>query len=398
MSTNNSVFQVLVTSGDQALLAAGNRVNALAVGQLGVFNFDTGLSINAAAAATTPNIFIAVGLDTDGDSVQDDILTSAGTHIKKDLTRAYNLKCYSDARPQIIDITNYENVKCEADYAIRLQFTGLTQVYQMQGYNQFNKTYTVTTPCCGAGCDCPTGDCNVLTQLLVDEINNDIDGLVTAEYLDYTTTPGSLVVVAPEDVAAWIANEANAGKCLGVRITGVTLAIEKYCCINLKYYKLRTATITASFAGGLDCEATATVFQTPAYQEGSGYDINQLEYQASGWNGKAGAAGVYRQSAIHGMPFASDFAQADKAGKYLQINLHYDQFSVAGWNEYLNNLHTIVAIPCGDDTTAAALLGVLDAFTTGRFDALTDDFANCSSCTGTKLTSAIDNYATDGLG
>ena len=50
MSRNNDVFHLLVTKGNQAVLAKDKKVVELAPGQIGVFNYDTNLSI----AATDP--------------------------------------------------------------------------------------------------------------------------------------------------------------------------------------------------------------------------------------------------------------------------------------------------------------------------------------------------------
>ena len=45
MSTNNKVFQVLVTKGDKALAVAGTKVDALTDGQLGIFDAKTNLAV-----------------------------------------------------------------------------------------------------------------------------------------------------------------------------------------------------------------------------------------------------------------------------------------------------------------------------------------------------------------
>ena len=66
MATTNPVFQVLVPSGNAALLAAGSTPSSLAVGQLGIFNLHTGLSIDGTALADARDIFMAVGLNLSG--------------------------------------------------------------------------------------------------------------------------------------------------------------------------------------------------------------------------------------------------------------------------------------------------------------------------------------------
>ena len=77
MSTNNKVFQVLVTKGDKALAVAGTKVDVLEDGQLGIFDAKTNLAVSV-----TPvnKFYLAVGV-TDGDGV-DDMLASAGQEIQ----------------------------------------------------------------------------------------------------------------------------------------------------------------------------------------------------------------------------------------------------------------------------------------------------------------------------
>jgi uncharacterized membrane protein YuzA (DUF378 family) len=63
MATTNPVFQVLTSAGNQALLAAGSRPDALNNGQIGIFNFHTGLSIDGSVPADAKDIFIAIGIN-----------------------------------------------------------------------------------------------------------------------------------------------------------------------------------------------------------------------------------------------------------------------------------------------------------------------------------------------
>ena len=63
MSTNNKVFQVLVTKGDKALAVAGTKVDVLEDGQLGIFDAKT----NLAVVTPVNKFYLAVGVDTDGD-------------------------------------------------------------------------------------------------------------------------------------------------------------------------------------------------------------------------------------------------------------------------------------------------------------------------------------------
>lgn len=389
MATTNPVNQVLVSSGNQAILGAGNKVDNLAVGQLGVFNAHTGLSLSAASiTGDTRDIFIAVGIDPNSVGSLQDINRSAGQHIQVRNAKTYTVRGYMAAAPKIVDITDFK-AKCESDYAIKIEFRN-QKVYGINGYNQFSKTFNYFTSCCADACDtCADGNCNDLALGLVKNINADTDALVIASLIDYTTTPGTPVVIA-EGAAydAWVADIANAGKCLGIRLTGQTEAINAYCSINMKYYNPRGTDLLVSLPTGFECNGKVTVTQELTYSEGAGYDVRALEYVAGGWNGKPGP---YRVSELNGVAREGFQYFASTSVNYHLLSLTYDFMSVGGWQEYLNNLETIVAIPCADTTTLQGLVAVLDAIFT-QFAPMAGDVAglDCTNAATSTLTPATD--------
>jgi hypothetical protein len=394
MSANNPVFQVLVPTGDQVVLPAGSPVTSLAVGQIGVFSATTNLSQDATTIVNERAIFLAVGVDTAGGSTLDDVNTSAGQNIPRNDVDAYSFRCYNPERPNIIDITNFTNIACETTYSFKVEFRGNSQAYQMYGFNQFSKIFSVTTPCCGPGCDCPSGDCNKLAELLVNAVNADTDKIIFAQYIDYTTTPGSPVVIAPSAVAAWIADPANAGLCLGVRVTDIPSKVYAYCNIPLRYYKNVEFLMIVSLIDELSCEAKSTIFQIPSFGEGQGKDIGWLEYEAGGYNGRPGP---YRVGELAGTAIGNFQRFSTNAGKYNQLNLHYSPQIVGGWDEYKNKMNTIVVAECTPNPpgpvpanqTFATLLPVLDAFfETQGFKPLVAALDNCD-CSTVQFTSAF---------
>lgn len=388
MLSVNPVYQVLVTSGNQAVLAAGNPISALAVGQVGVFNYHTGLSIGTGStAAESQDFFIAVGTNVNGGSTLLDVNTSAGQLIQKVTTKAYNHRNYSAEEPMIYDITNYK-IASDAEYAIKIEFRDQT-IYQQYGYNQFTKTWVekggcpVTTDdtCATCGGD---ADCNAFTTSLIDQINVDPDQLVLAQYLDYTTDPADPVIVEAEDVAAWIA--ANPGLCLGIRLTTIPDAIHNYCSINLLYYNPRGTVIIVSLTQGFQCNGTGTLVQEVKYSEGQGYDIRNLEFEAGGWNGKPGP---YRVSELIGTARNGFQYFAQIGTNYSQTALSYETKSVSNAEPYWASLSTIVAIPCADTTTRTGFIALLDAIYTGVFPPNAGNAA-LGTCVGAEST---DEYA-----
>ena len=384
MSRNNDVFQVLVTKGNQAVLAAGNEVTDLLPGQAGVFSFESNLSIDG--TVPTRNFYVAVGLDEDGDGVTDNIRKSAGSHIQTRNIAFYSYRPFEAGRPMILEFKDFKT-KCGEQYGIAIEFRN-QQIYRTQGYVQFKVNYVVEGICCdGCSTGCESGDDNLVAKKLVDAINNDPRGFVKAEM--FNTTTNAVVTDYDAFVAANLvvntdANLTNDVK-LGVRITSIPQKINKYMGIDTKYFHMRETFLVPSKLIGFECNGEFSVKQTAKVTQGLGYDIQYLEYLAGGWNGNPGP---YRTYKVNGLAKPITYV-AETNTQYGILALTYDQFSIGGWLEYLNNEASIIAIPQADSVTRASLLGVIDKLAKlSNFDGLADDAANYS----------VANPETDGLG
>ncbi len=384
MSRNNDVFQVLVTKGNRAVLAAGNEVTDLLPGQAGVFSFESNLSIDG--TVPTRNFYVAVGLDEDGDGVTDNIRKSAGSHIQTRNIAFYSYRPFEAGRPMILEFKDFKT-KCGEQYGIAIEFRN-QQIYRTQGYVQFKVNYVVEGICCdGCSTGCESGDDNLVAKKLVDAINNDPRGFVKAEM--FNTTTNAVVTDYDAFVAANLvvntdANLTNDVK-LGVRITSIPQKINKYMGIDTKYFHMRETFLVPSKLIGFECNGEFSVKQTAKVTQGLGYDIQYLEYLAGGWNGNPGP---YRTYKVNGLAKPITYV-AETNTQYGILALTYDQFSIGGWLEYLNNEASIIAIPQADSVTRASLLGVIDKLAKlSNFDGLVDDAANYSTA----------NPETDGLG
>lgn len=385
MSRNNDVFQVLVTKGNQAVLDAGNTVSNLAPGQIGVFNFESNISIDGTSPVR--NFYVAVGLDENGDGTTDNIRKSAGSHIQTRNIAFYSFRPFQAGRPMIIEFSGFKT-QCEEQYGIALEFRN-QQIYRTQGYVQFKVNYVVEGPCCdGCTTGCESGDDNLVAKKLVEAITMDPRGLVTATLFD----PVGNAPVALEDFDTWTAENSVDGNRnpvdppkLTIRITTVNQAINKYMGIDTKYFNIRETIVVPSKLIGFECNGEFETIQTPRITQGLGYDIQYMEYMAGGWNGNPGP---YRTYAVNGLAKPIQyFAEANT--QYGILALTYDQFSIGGWLEYLNNEATVIAIPQADTTTRNSLLTVLDRIATGvNFDALADDATGYT----------VENPTKDGLG
>ena len=345
MSRGNNVFQVLVPSGDQALAAEGTALDALAPGQLGIFSYKTNLAILGADKAESKNFYLAVGVDKTGSGNLEDINKSSGTHIQARNVVGFTARCYTPPQPKIVEITDF-SVNCEEEYGIKFEIRN-QQAYRVHGYNQVIKTFLVKGSDC-LGCEeCGEGDCIDLVDKLVKDVNADVDGLILAEAIateaitiaangtaaDYAVGD---VVPATEFAAlqAFNADEANTDVCLGLRFTMQPQALERFCDINLNYFSPRQTDVIVTKVDGFEKTGVITVTQEIVYEEGSGYDVRQLEYEAGGWNGKPGP---YRVSETLGTARNGFEYYAEANEKYVVINLEYDQASIAGWLEHKNN-------------------------------------------------------------
>ena len=384
MSRNNDVFQVLVTKGNQAVLAAGNEVTDLLPGQAGVFSFESNLSIDG--TVPTRNFYVAVGLDEDGDGVTDNIRKSAGSHIQTRNIAFYSYRPFEAGRPMILEFKDFKT-SCGEQYGIAIEFRN-QQIYRTQGYVQFKVNYVVEGICCdGCSTGCQSGDDNLVAKKLVDAINNDPRGFVKAEM--FNTTTNAVVTDYDAFVAAnaTVNNDANPDNDvkLGVRITSIPQKINKYMGIDTKYFHMRETFLVPSKLIGFECNGEFSVKQTAKVTQGLGYDIQYLEYLAGGWNGNPGP---YRTYKVNGLAKPITYV-AETNTQYGILALTYDQFSIGGWLEYLNNEASIIAIPQADSVTRASLLGVIDKLAKlSNFDGLVDDAASYN----------VANPQTDGLG
>tara|TARA_R110002110_G_scaffold199437_1_gene410219 strand:+ start:352 stop:1794 length:1443 start_codon:yes stop_codon:yes gene_type:complete len=180
MAKNNDVFSIIPISGATAkcIVDVTKSPGDLLAGEVGVFDYKTGKAMNAAAAALASEFFVAAAVDTTGDGVADEILTSAGTKVTAKGIQSYELKCYTPTVEQVIDVHSY-TADCDTSYGLKIEFN-TDEKYMNYGYNQAAKSFMVKTECC-EGCEsCGTGNCAELTKLLIADINADEDGLVTA--------------------------------------------------------------------------------------------------------------------------------------------------------------------------------------------------------------------------
>ena len=157
----------------------------------------------------------------------------------------------------------------------------------------------------------------------------------------------------------------------GIRVTTNPLAVNEFCNINTLYLKPRETVMIVSLTSGFDCGGIVEVIQDVVYEQGSGYDVRQREYKAGGWNGKPGP---YRVSELNGVASNGFKYFSDTDTKYNRVNLTYDQFSIGGWQEYLNNLATEIYFPVTTEAEVIKFLTVLEAMLPAGFESQVSKF------------------------
>ena len=159
----------------------------------------------------------------------------------------------------------------------------------------------------------------------------------------------------------------------GIRVITNPLAVNEFCSINTTYFKPRETVMIVSLTSGFDCGGIVEVIQDVAYEQGSGYDVRQREYIAGGWNGKPGP---YRVSELTGTASVNPGFKyfADVNVKYNRINLSYDQSSLGGWQNYLNNLATEIYFPVTTEVEVVKFLTVLEAVLPTGFESQVSKF------------------------
>jgi len=400
------VFKILVTKGNQAVLAAGSKVTALAPGQIGVFDYSTNLSINAASAPSVRNFYLAVGLDFGATGTTTDIAKSSGSHIQGKNMVYYSFRPHTPGRTMKVVLKDY-TAKCETEYGIKLELRN-QEIYRTQGYNQFTKTYSIVTSCC-EGCEptCPSGDANEITKLLKINILNDPSGLITARAIARQALTAATHGVSADIPEGGVVSDADLEAIMAfnasqpdpstyvytdLEIETVTQAINRFSSVNLKYFYPRETVVIATKIEGFKCNGELEVTQTPVFEEGEGYDIKQKEYMALGW-----IDSHYRLSTLNGVADERDY-QTDASQKYDQIHLTYDQFSLGAWLEYYNNEATTIAIPAADTTTRDGLMPILDALLSKySFEPLADDASAAVANPATIEKTEDKTATTDGI-
>lgn len=166
-----------------------------------------------------------------------------------------------------------------------------------------------------------------------------------------TGTTGAL----PTGAAATVGN-ANAALVAILQVNVLPDALYAYSSINLQYFDPRQINVYMSLLsdpnspngfGTFGPDTTQADLQEIIYEDGSGYDIQQLEYQAGGWNGNPGP---YRTSELVGVPVKNTVYYSTQSGTYQLYAITNENKGIGAGAEYKSSNATYIAVPSANST------------------------------------------------
>ena len=347
---NNDVPEILFPK--TILTSLGKDVTDLKVGELGFFIERTGKSTSGAPAVEP--FFIAVGIDPDGTGATTDIRKSAGPNIQPDNFVYLTRSDYKAPKNQVIQVSDLK-VFCGGSYGIKVELEN-SQTQFVMGNTAYRKTLMSKTPDCDkcAEGQCVPADTASLVQDLIKLANLQGDDFFKIEAINdsgavLTATALEAIVVAN----AAITDPATYAK-VGIQVTTIPTKIQRHANVNLDYSTTKETKALVTLVADLEGGAVVKETQAIAFEQNSGYDIQEIEYQTIGYRG--GAESTYRIGTNYGLPYEVDY-ETNPKGKYTLITLAYDHFSRTGsWLQYDKSQATMFAFDEADKAVATELV------------------------------------------
>ena len=353
---HNDVPEILFPTNATALVA-GKEVTDLLPGQVGIFSENTGKSI----AEPTENFFIALGLDKDGDGVTDDIRKSAGRNIQPGNILYATRQDYVAPVDQVATITDI-TVNCGNAFGIKVEARN-EQIYNVQGTVQYRQSFVAQAEKCDSCADNPCEEANVakLVQDIVLQAKLSGDPFYKVEAIDLAgAVLDEAAVQAAVDATDALADKSTQVK-IGLQVTAIATKVQQFANVNLDYVAARQTQVLVSVVGDLTNKAKVAEKTALVYEQGTGYDVRELEFQTVGF--REGNTGAYRIGAITGLPNEVEY-ESDLKKKYTVFTLAYDHHHRNGsWLQYDNALATYFVLESTDTAGITATQALLEKLT-----------------------------------
>lgn len=182
-------------------------------------------------------------------------------------------------------------------------------------------------------------------------------------------TAGTAGTIPAAGVA--VTGNANAALTAVLNVAILPDALSIYAQVNLKYINFRQTNVFLSLLtdpnvpngwGTFGPDTTQSDLQEMVYEDGSGYDIQQLEYIAGGWNGKPGP---YRTSELVGVPLRGAQFYSTVSGTYNLYAITYDNIGIGGGHAMRSSLATYIAVPSANTTAENSINAFLQRIVNG---------------------------------
>ena len=279
---------LLVAKGDYAVLAVDTPIYqtdgsiSLMPGQLGIFDAKTHKALNAGTVAAAKDIYIAIGIDTDGDGVSNEVRKVAGDLWNKNRMQNATAEPPRGACPEIWDYM-FDCVDCGTDYGLKVQVDSTdlhtyTSPYQLFTY----PVNVISEPCdtCGDNCDQADTNCNEIVCKMMDQINR------TTLQADGSVKRNLITTEFPFDVGR-----------LYTYVSNANLPCATDACGNGFLQKITSISISNDFEMGVSAGTNITYTISPVLTDPSGMymlegQVKLLENQLNTWLKTAGVGGT----------------------------------------------------------------------------------------------------------
>lgn len=188
-----------------------------------------------------------------------------------------------------------------------------------------------------------------------------INGASGSEASYFTSSTSNVTQTTPTGTAGTVptlanppATNANANQTALLEITIAATPLFNYSQINLNYLDPRQVNAYLSFVEGFGLDTVQADTQALVYEDGSGYDLQQKEYIALGWQGSP-----YRVSELLGVATINKPYYTTITGTYQVFAISYENEGIGGGLKYKSSGLTYIAVPVANTTALNSINAIL---------------------------------------
>ncbi len=349
MSRYDSTSRMMIAARAQPILPDGTDPSTLGVQQIGIFDADTGLSVDSTVTTKVRRVFFAVGV---GNGSLEDVIQSPIFDVNG--IESISSNCF---KPYVTSIIGLKDIKaqCDSSYSIQLVVRTLDSEV-VQGWMPIRKSYPIVSACCDDPCVCGGGNCNDLGVKLVRAINTDPDGLATAYLVanaDVEDPEADRIDENDDEAIALAISGGGDGFCFGIQIEPKIEKVYDFCEIPYKggpswdfngfhAYRVELATPI-----GFECAGTVVNVQDVVYPGMTEADAKLQEYFQQAYIG-GNEYGAYRLlDDGQPLPSGDKLTQNKYGGTFSVLSIQGRHTVHVGGNDRSHYADVQILLPCG---------------------------------------------------